>query len=158
MTDEMKKEYTLRISQSSRTEIIVILYELAIGYLKDAENCFDVSDREGARRECVNCTRVFGDLIGALDFSYELAFPLYRIYEYLSKEVSAAIICNDAKRLSAPIRLMESLKEAFVKLSESDLTGPVMGNSQMVYSGLTYGKGSLNEDMLYDNKNRGFTV
>jgi flagellar protein FliS len=34
---------------------------------------------------------------------------------------------------------------------------PVMDNSQSVYAGLTYGRGSLNENLV-GNANRGFLV
>lgn len=156
MTDEMIKDYTLRISQSSRTDIIVILYELAIKYMEDAADAFKCGDHEKARKECTNAGRVFGDLEESLDFSYEIAFPLFRIYEFLSKEVSMAVIKNDAGLLVAPIKLMYSLKESFVKLAKEDSSGPVMGNSQTVYSGLTYGKGTLNDSMDPGRNNRGY--
>lgn len=37
------------------------------------------------------------------------------------------------------------MKESFEEIAKQDTSGPVMENSQQVYAGLTYGKGSLNE-------------
>ena len=38
MTDEKKQQYTLKISQASRTQLVVILYEMTLDYLKEAED------------------------------------------------------------------------------------------------------------------------
>ena len=158
MTKERIQEYTLKITNASATGIIVILYDLAIEYIGDAKACFDANDHEGAKIQCANAGRVLGDLISSLDFTYEISFPLFRIYEYVSKEVSMSVIKNDSSNLEEQIRLLSSLKESFVKLSEQDDSGPVMENAQTVYAGLTYGKGTLNESTSYSSDKRGFTV
>lgn len=152
------QEYTLKITNASATSIIVILYDLAIEYINEAKKCFDASDHEGAKRECANAGRVLGDLISSLDFSYGISYPLFRIYEYISKEVSMSVIKNDKTMLDAPIKLLGSLRESFEKLSEQDTSGPVMKNTESVYAGLTYGKGTLNESISYGSDNRGYTV
>lgn len=156
MTNERKKEYTLKITNASAIGIIVILYDLAIEYIKEAKACFDAGDHEGARVQCTNAGRVLGDLISSLDFTYGISFQLFRIYEYISKEVSMAVIKNDPSALNEQVRLLSSLKESFEKLAENDDTGPVMTNTQTVYAGLTYGKGTLNESTSYSDDSRGY--
>ena len=37
MTNELKKEYTLRISQANKTQLIVILYEMMLIYVDEAK-------------------------------------------------------------------------------------------------------------------------
>lgn len=156
MTSEKKQEYTLKITNASATGIIVILYDLAIDYIKEAKACFDSGDHEEAKVQCTNAGRVLGDLIASLDFSYGISFQLFRIYEYISKEVSMAVIKNDPGALNEQVRLLSSLRESFEKLAENDDTGPVMTNTQTVYAGLTYGKGTLNESTSYTDESRGF--
>ena len=158
MTKDRIQEYTLKITNASATGIIVILYDLAIEYIGDAKACFDAGDHEGAKVQCTNAGRVLGDLIASLDFSYEISFPLFRIYEFASKEVSMAVIRNDGSALGDLIRLLSSLRESFEKLSQEDTSGPVMTNTQTVYAGLTYGKGTLNESTSGSSGNRGYTV
>ncbi|MBO4904129.1 MAG: flagellar protein FliS [Lachnospiraceae bacterium] len=158
MTSEKKQEYTLKITNASPTGIIVILYDLAIEYINDGIACFDAEDHEGAKQACTNAGRVLGDLISSLDFSYGISFQLFRIYEFISKEVSMAVIRNDRKPLTDSIRLLSSLRESFEKLSEQDTSGPAMSNTQTVYAGLTYGKGTLNESTSYTGDNRGYSV
>ena len=158
MTGEKKQEYTLKISNASPTGIIVILYDLAIDYIKEAKDCFTKSDHEGARLLCTNAGRVLGDLISSLDFTYEISFPLYRIYEYISRVVSMAVIKNDGSTLNDAVRLLSSLRESFSELSKQDTSGPAMSNTQSVYEGLTYGKGTLNESTSFSSDKRGYTV
>lgn len=156
MTKEQIREYTLKITNASPTGIIVIMYDLAIDYIREAQKCFDANDHEGAKVSCTNAGRVLGDLISSLDFTYEISFPLFRIYEFISKEVSMSVIKNDGSALASCIKLLGSLKESFEKLAVQDESGPAMSNTQSVYAGLTYGKGTLNESTSSDN--RGFTV
>lgn len=156
MTDELKKDYTRRISQGSATEIIVILYEIALGYMADAKEYQKKGNHDDARRECTNAARVLSHLMGSLDFSYEISMHLFRVYEFISKEISMAVIKDDKERLDAPIRMMKTLKESFEKLAKEDKSGPMMNNSEVVYSGLTYSKGSLNDNTVVGNNNRGF--
>ena len=158
MTKDRIQEYTLKITNASATGIIVILYDLAIEYIGDAKACFDAQDHEGAKVQCANAGRVLGDLIASLDFTYEISFPLFRIYEYVSKEVSMAVIRNDGSVFPDLIRLMTSLKDSFEKIAQQDESGPVMKNAQSVYAGLTYGKGTLNESTSSPSGNRGYTV
>lgn len=158
MTKERIQEYTLKITNASPTGIIVLLYDLAIEYINDAKECFEKNDHEGARENCTRAGRVLGDLIASLDFSYEISFPLFRIYEYISKEVSMSVIKNSKETLDECVRLLSLLRESFDKISQQDDSGPAMSNAEPVYAGLTYGKGTLNESTAYPSDNRGYTV
>ena len=158
MTSEKKQEYTLKITNASTTGIIVILYDLAIEYIEDAKACFKAGDHEGAREQCTNAGRVLGDLISSLDFTYGISFQLFRIYEFISKEVSMSVIKNDPAPLDACVRLLTTMKGSFEELAGKDTAGPAMSNAQTVYAGLTYGKGTLNESTSSPSGNRGYTV
>lgn len=157
MTKERIQEYTLKITQSSKTELIVILYDLAIEYMDDSMKAFEDNNHDLFRENCKNALNVVKDLVGALDFQYELALPLFRIYEFVEKEISLAVIRNNTKGLVDSKRLLSSLKKSFESLSKQDASGPIMGNTQSVYAGLTYGRGVLNESIASDS-NRGFKV
>ena len=157
MTKDRIQEYTLKITNASPTGIIVILYDLAVEYIEEAGKCFDAEDHDGAKVQCTNAGRVLGDLISSLDFSYGISFPLFRIYEYVSKEVSMAVIKNDGSALGECKRLLLSLKDSFEQVAKQDTSGPAMNNAETVYAGLTYGRGTLNESTTVSS-NRGYTV
>ena len=48
------------------------------------------------------------------------------------------------------------LKEAYKEIEKYDTSSPMMGNTQKVYTGLTYGRHSLNEDLAMVCANRGY--
>ena len=45
---------------------------------------------------------------------------------------------------------------SYKELEKKDFSEPIMGNTQTVYAGLTYGKYSLNEDVSAVSMNRGY--
>ena len=81
MTDEKKQQYTLKISQASRTQLVVILYEMTLDYLKEAE------DAAGSRDEAAFHTGI-KRLIDC--YIYEVNSVLKR-YKFLMEQ--AAHLC-----------------------------------------------------------------
>lgn len=158
MTKEQIKDYTLRISEGSRSDIVVIMFELAETYIRDAVKAFDDKDHDEYRKQSANAGRVVRHLIEALDYSNSLAVSLYRIYEYVAKEISLAVIKNDPSKLEKASEYLASLKGSFEKIAKEDTSGPAMDNGQSVYAGLTYTRGILNESMQVLDPNRGFSV
>ena len=157
MTKEKKQEYTLRITRANRSQLIVIVYELALSYIDEAISAFDKGDTEAFKNNASYAGKCVGDLLEALDFNYEPAFPLMRIYVYVSKLISLAPIKKDKGGLEEAKRHLVKLKKSFDDIAAQDDSGPLMSNTQDVYAGLTYGKGSLNESMS-GQSNRGFRV
>ena len=45
MTKELKQEFTLRISQANKTQLITILYEMVLLYLDEAKEALDTENR-----------------------------------------------------------------------------------------------------------------
>ncbi|MCR5733417.1 MAG: flagellar protein FliS [Lachnospiraceae bacterium] len=155
MTKELIQEYTLKITQANRSQMIVIVYDIAEQYIKDALSAYDDGDMETFRNNCGYALKCVGDLMEALDFNYELAVPLMRLYVFISKQISLSSVKNDTEGLLAARGLMLSLRDSFEEMAKQDDSGPVMGNTESVYAGLTYGKNQLNES-IGGSDNRGF--
>ena len=157
MTKDQKQDYTLRITQANRSELIVIVYDIALSYIDTAIRAFDESNMEAFGANSRYACKCIGDLLEALDFNYEPSYPLMRIYVYISKQLSLAPVKKDKEALIVAKRLLSKLKKSFEDIAAQDDSAPLMSNTQEVYAGLTYGKGSLNES-LQGSSNRGFTV
>lgn len=156
MTTDQKQEYTRRISQANRSQIIVIVYELADLYIDEALQAFDTGDGDAYTNCCHESMQCVTHLMNALDDSYELANPLMSLYAYMNREISMACARYDTNRLSTVRRQLSELAAAFTEVAKADASKPVMENSQAVYAGLTYGKGHLNENLSDQGANRGF--
>lgn len=156
MTKELKQEFTRRVTQANKSELTVILYDLILEYLSEAEAARDVrmEFREAVRkvRGCLN------ELMTSLNFEYELAQPLLQLYLYSNRELARADLKNSTDCLEHVRMVITGLREAFLQVSGQDTSGPVMENTQTVYAGLTYGRNTLNEDLTNHGVDRGFLV
>ncbi len=156
MTRECKQQFTLRITQANKTELIVILYEIVLAYMEDAEEALEAGNITEFREALRKMRSCFGELIASLNLDYELAARLLSLYLYCNRELTKA----DARKEKEPLMHIRSviskLLEAYRELAGQDTSGPVMQNSQTVYAGLTYGKNSLAENLTDQGTNRGF--
>lgn len=156
MTKEKKQEFTLRITQANKTELIEILYEMVLSYLDEAVNAYERQNR-AEFREAIRKTRgCFSELLASLNLEYELAVNLLQLYRYCNRELTLADVKNSCEHLQHIRPIMEKLQAAYAELAKQDTSGPVMQNSQTVYAGLTYGRGELTENMADQGINRGF--
>lgn len=158
MTKELKQEYTLKITQANKSELIVILYEMLLLYLEEAEQGHEKEDKAGFRDGIRKARGCLKELMASLHFEYEPAMNLLQLYLYANRELAKADIRNSVEELQHVKMVMNKLHDAYEKLSEQDVSGPVMANTQTVYAGLTYGKNSLTESLADQGSNRGFRV
>lgn len=149
MTREQIKDFSLRISQCSRTELVVITDEIIISYIEEAEKALDSGNRETFLFQLKKARQFIDELCSALDMRFELSFQLMNLYSYVRDCLIKAGIRNTKESLADAVKVIQGLKEAFAEVAKTDHSGKVIENSQKVYAGLTYGPGSkLNEVVL----------
>lgn len=167
MTKEAIQTFSYRISQASRSELVVILYDMACGYLDDAKQILELNDEIRGEDSAVidyidalrKCGRVIDLLIKGLDFQYEISNNLFHIYLYIKQELVKCTAHRKSEQLQHIKGLLCQLRASFYEVSKTDKSGPLMKNTQQVFSGLTYSAfGSSNEIAGNVNSNRGFTV
>ncbi len=156
MTQEKKQEFTLKISQANKTQLITILYEMVIEYISDAMDDFSVGSRESADKNINLAQSCIDELIMSLKMEYDLAKSLRNIYIFSKKELTAAAGGCNMHRMWRVKQNFKKLWEAYKVLEKEDESQPLMGNIQTVYAGLTYGKYRLNEDVTAVSMNRGY--
>lgn len=156
MTKELKQQYTLKITQANKTQLVVILYEMMLIYLDEAQQAHAKEDREGFREGISKSRGCLKELMSSLHFEYEPAMNLLQLYLYANRELARADIRNSTQELDHVKMVMTKLHAAYEKISEQDTSGPVMENTQTVYAGLTYGKKALTENLSDQGSSRGF--
>ncbi len=156
MTLEKKQEFTLKITQANKTQMITIIYEIVIDYLTDAIEHMDGGRRKEAN-ECLDrAQNSIDELLRSLNMEYELAKNLHKIYIFSKKELMAAGVTGGTERIARVLKNFRSLHEAYLVLEKADTSETLMDNTPKVYAGLTYGRYSLNEDVTSSYMNRGF--
>ncbi len=169
MKKELIQDFVLRTSQASRSELIVILYDIILEDIQ-AARCFFSDEgkhlpaekrKETAkfRKELKHAQRAVNELMAALDFQYRLSFELRRLYVFANQELIRAERSNTLEPLLIVEQMISKLKAAFIEVAKQDTSGPMVQNAQHLTAGLTYGKSRLNEVFIEGNDpNRGFTA
>lgn len=158
MTRELKQEYTLRITQANKTQLITILYEMVLLYIDEAQKALDMDNRADYKMAIRRIQGCMNELTDSLHLEYDLAQRLLQLYLYISRELAQASIHYDMEHLEHVRMVIGELQKAYKKIEDQDHSGPVMGNIQTVYAGLTYGKSTLTENIADPAANRGFCV
>lgn len=158
MTNESIKTYSYRISQASPTELIVVMYDMAVEYLTDAKGIINTDDT--VYKHYVKCAkRIVDSLSVSLDMQYDISKELLRLYIIMSRYLIKASSTKEEKLIDTVVNMLKKLRKSFYEISLTDTSGPMMKNAQQVYAGLTYSNaGSSNEYSKDSVNNRGYTV
>lgn len=91
MEKEQILDFTRRISQSNRSGLTVINYEIIFAYLDDAEKAYREEKWEEFKVALRKAQNSIGELMQTLDFSYDISRNLYRIYVFCKDSLAAAM-------------------------------------------------------------------
>jgi flagellar protein FliS len=159
MNKEAIKTFSYRISQASKTELVVIMYDMAQEYLKDAIQALNDDDKIGFCNNIRQVKRVIDELSSGLDMQYEIANELFVLYMQADKILIRCLARMDNEGLDKVGNMLNKLRESFNKLSKDDDSGPVLKNVQQVYAGLTYSSAGGSNEIYNDPvNNRGYSV
>lgn len=157
MDKELKRTYMARIAQANRSELVVILFEMFAFAMDTAETAFQEEDIQQGVFYLKKAQECLCELRGSLDFQYPVSARLAQLYQFVNTRLAQGIARQQPVDFPAVRNVMEGLQDSFEKVASEDTTGPVMENTQQIYAGLTYGKGSLNEVVTSGNESgRGF--
>ncbi len=157
MDKEQLQAYTARVSQANRSELVVIILEAFLDSVEDGKKYLQANQMPEARRETTRARGFLTELMGSLDFQYEISHYLRRLYVYSYREICQGIALREVERLDNASKVIRNLLPAFREVAKQDDSEPVMENTEPIYAGLTYGRTSLNESIGVDiSGNRGF--
>lgn len=156
MTGEQIQTFTYRISNANKTEMITILYDMGAVYLEDAIAALEKEDVKQFRTEINRAKDVLHELIASINTATSLGRIFLGLYVFYGETLTKAYL--DCDKASA-----EHVRDMFIRLSQGytvaaarDNSGAVMGNTQKVYSGLTYNRNQTCDNYAEVGANRGF--
>lgn len=156
MNKELLQEFTVRVTQSNRTQLVVTIYDIILVSLEDAKEAFAREEKEEWRHSLERAQALVIELIDALDFQYELSKELLPIYLFVNRQILHAMARNRVELLEGLDKVLLNLRNAFEEVSKTDSSESVMQNTQKVYAGMTYGRNSSLSEMYQEESNRGF--
>lgn len=151
------KAYTARVTQANRSELVVITYDVIIDSIEEAKKNFEAKDYLMYEKELKRVQKLLNELMGSLDHRFPISRDLLQLYSFTNRRVIDALFKREPELLDTVVSVIGKLRVGFEGVAKEDKSAPVMGNTQKLYAGLTYGKHALNEVFVNGNEaNRGF--
>ena len=155
-TQEKIDAIKLRITGANPTQLVVIVYELILLYMDEADYAFSVGNKEGGVTYIKKAQDFLQEQMGSLDLSYDIGVQLMNLYRFVNEQFIATTVKQEPVNLDSCRDTISKLMESFDTISKQDESGAVMENTQEVYQGLTYGKNSMGSTYVKENDSRGF--
>ena len=155
MTKDAVQTFTRRISEANRASLITVVYEITLAYMDDAKDALSRKDDEEFVFALKKARACIDNLTGCLDLQYEISWNLQELYLFCRTELIRAAARRNETHIGNAYRVIKKLHDAWVQIEGTDDSRPEMENAQTVYAGLTYGRGTLNEDVADPAANRG---
>lgn len=156
MEQELKQEFTRRISRSNKGELIVITYDICFVYIEDAKKAHEEGNYEVFLENVKKAKTTVLHLQESLDFSYEISEELYPLYQFVGEELTKSIYKNDLEPLENAKVVLMNLYQGFLEAAKKDTSEPLMLHTQQIVAGMTYQKGNLTETLQDPDTSRGF--
>lgn len=149
MTKKEINEFSLRIAESSKTELIVITYDIILNYIETAQKAYQDDNLDDVVFNLQKAKQFVNNLSSCLDFRYSIAQELMRLYIYVNNCLLKDIVKRVPQSAENVKEIINKLRDSYHKISPLDKSGRVMKNSEQVYLGYTYGRTStLNEVVI----------
>lgn len=156
MKKALIKDFQQRIVSAGKGDLVIINYEMLMAELDEALELHDMADKVNFDATMNRATKLLNELSMNLDFQYDISRDLMSLYIFISKQLIEATFHHTKEPIEVAQKLLATLLVGWQEAnSQVTQDSPVIENSQQLYAGLTYGKGTLNET-VYNDKSRGF--
>ena len=159
MSPEIQQQFSARIVAANKSELIVIIYDILLEYLNEANRYYNSKQRKEYSKSIKNMRDCLSELIQSIDCENELAPNYAALYLFCNEQLDQSEIKYNNSYLEDVNNIINNLREAAIEISKQDGSSPVMENAQTLYSGLTYGKNNNPVELMTDpTTNRGFLI
>jgi flagellar protein FliS len=120
MKTAYQKYKTTSIQSASREKLLLMLYEGAIRFIKQAMVAIDNKDIAGRGMNVGRAYDIVAELNNTLDFNAgpDLAKNLEQLYMFVTEQLTKANVKNDKKPLEDALKIMEKLYSGWVEAIE----------------------------------------
>jgi flagellar protein FliS len=129
-TQAVHQQYlATQVNTADRLQLVVMLYEGAIGFLQQAKACLAAKDASGKGRYLGKALDIIAELSASLNFAEggEVAANLFRLYSFLTRHLTQANLTGDARAVDEVIEMLASLKECWESICQKARKGGLEG-------------------------------
>lgn len=156
MIDDSVKTYQNRIVNANREQLLLITFELLLKGIDRSIEAINNNDEDTYNQTMVKVHKYHRELTDTLDMSYDISRNLLSLYIYINKLLIQASIEFNKEPLIEAKEIINIILEGFKQAAKGSNTESLIKNPQTLYAGLTYGRGTLNETIINENRSRGF--
>lgn len=98
---------------ASPGDLLLMLYDGCIRQLKLAKLSLAEKQMEDAGTALLKAQDIIDELIQGLDFQYDVANHLFRVYEYINHELIQANITKDGQQIDALTDILSELRSTW---------------------------------------------
>jgi len=114
-----KGDWGDKIKTASPLELVIIAYEGAINFLKEADRHMNNKEHRKAGLSIVKARKIIQELRGALDTDVEeISGNLFSLYRTMDAMLMRAAADKDSQRIEQVIKMLSSLKESWAGISD----------------------------------------
>lgn len=116
----VKQAYTeSSVMTASREQLVVMLYDGAVRFLRQSAEALRTGNREQARDRMRRAEAIIDELNWTLDMSYgQIPENLRLIYLFCKRQLVKANLDSDPKRIDGVGRLLADLRESWARIAE----------------------------------------
>lgn len=109
-----------QIDTASPVKLIVMLYDGAIRFLKQAQAAMQAGDREKQNNLLLRSQRILSELMSALNLEEggDIAVNLLALYQFMQEQLVLANLEDDQSRVQKVCEMLQSLREAWVQVEQ----------------------------------------
>lgn len=104
-----------QIETASREQILLMLYDGAIRFMKQARDAMTDEDYQVSHNKLIRAQDIVTELMASLDMEImgELGQELYNLYDYVLHNLVQANVDKDAEKIENALEVMEELNETW---------------------------------------------
>ncbi|MCL6622112.1 MAG: flagellar export chaperone FliS [Syntrophobacterales bacterium] len=133
-----------QVTTADRLQLVVMLYEGALGFLRQAREHMEVKDAPAKGRCLGRALDIIAELNASLNFQEggELAANLSRLYHFMTQHLTRANLTWNVQAVEEVMAMLTDLKQAWEQICRQARSAQV-SEPPAAPAGLTSGLGSL---------------
>lgn len=101
------------VMTASPGELILMLYDGAIKFIKQAKTYIDQNDLPKAHKSILRAENIIAELMADLDPDYDISNNLYSLYEFINDTLVRANIKKDKELLDQSLALLNDMRDTW---------------------------------------------
>lgn len=126
----------MSVNTTNRLKLIVMVYDAAIGSLKQAKECHKRNDMTNRNRHISRTQFIISELDNSLDMSRgkNISETLRGIYNFLNRYLGDVLNDNDMGKVENSLKMLNTIRGAWQEISTNNTDGRHPEDGSAVYS------------------------